>query len=171
MQAFLETCLIQAAPGGGAVSLRDCHAENLMWLPDREGIARVGLLDFQDAVAVHPAYDLVSLLQDARRDVSGEVADAMIDRYARVGEWNPDDLGAAVAGLGLQRNLRILGIFARLAIQDGKARYLSMMPRVWGHIERNLDHPAMSAVARRIHDAFPAPTPDVLERLTDHAAA
>lgn len=128
--------------------LRDYHAENLMLLEGRHGIASLGLLDFQDALAGHPAYDLVSLLQDARRDVTGELETAMLKHYAAT---NPDaagdDFAAAYAILGAQRNAKILGIFTRLWKRDGKSRYLSYQPRVWGYLERDLRHPALAPVA------------------------
>jgi len=101
------------------------------------------LLDFQDALAGHPAYDLVSLLQDARRDVAPELEAAMIARYAAATPF--DD--AAYALLGAQRNAKILGIFTRLWKRDGKPRYLGYQPRVWGYLERDLKHPALAPVA------------------------
>ncbi|WP_116092255.1 aminoglycoside phosphotransferase family protein [Sphingomonas crusticola] len=115
--------------------LRDYHAENIMLLPD----GSLGLLDFQDALAGHPAYDLVSLLQDARRDVSPELEAAMLARYGHV-----DD--AAYALLGAQRNAKILGIFTRLWKRDGKPRYLAFQPRMWRYLERDLAHPALAPV-------------------------
>ncbi|KRB79485.1 aminoglycoside phosphotransferase [Sphingomonas sp. Root710] len=118
--------------------LRDYHAENIMLLGD----GSLGLLDFQDALAGHPAYDLVSLLQDARRDVPEAVEAAMIARYA---ERRPFD-AAAYALLGAQRNAKILGIFTRLWKRDGKPRYLAFQPRVWGYLERDLAHPALAPV-------------------------
>jgi len=127
--------------------LRDYHAENLMLLEGRHGIGSLGLLDFQDALAGHPAYDLVSLLQDARRDVSRELEENMITHY-RV--TNPvvtgPDFDAAYAILGAQRNVKILGIFTRLWKRDGKSRYLSYQARVWKYLERDLRHPALAPV-------------------------
>jgi len=168
---LLEAALLSALPRGKTLSLRDCHAENLIWLPMRAGIARVGLLDYQDAVVTNPAYDLVSLLQDARRDVPDDLAIAMQKRFVATGNHDPKAFGAAYAVLGLQRNLRILGIFARLALKDRKTRYLSLMPRVWGHVERNLTHPSLKHLAQPIRSHLPAPTPDRLARLADHATA
>nr|WP_176871132.1 phosphotransferase [Parasphingopyxis algicola] len=127
--------------------LRDYHAENLMLLEGRHGIGALGLLDFQDALAGHPAYDLVSLLQDARRDVTRELEENMLTHY-RV--TNPVDGGppfdAAYAILGAQRNAKILGIFTRLWKRDGKSRYLSYQARVWKYLERDLRHPALAPV-------------------------
>jgi aminoglycoside/choline kinase family phosphotransferase len=119
--------------------LRDYHAENIMLLPG----GGLGLLDFQDALAGHPAYDLVSLLQDARRDVSPELEAAMLARYRAQAPL--DDAGYAL--LGAQRNAKILGIFTRLWKRDGKPRYLAYQPRVWAYLERDLAHPALAPVA------------------------
>lgn len=121
--------------------LRDYHAENLMLM---EG-GRLGLLDFQDALAGHPAYDLVSLLQDARRDVEPEIEQAMLARYRRA-----TGAGAAFDSayhvLGAQRNAKIIGIFTRLWQRDGKPRYPSLCPRVWRYLEQDLAHPAVAPV-------------------------
>src|SRR5687767_2955516 len=124
--------------------LRDYHADNLMVLP---GGAGLGLLDFQDALAGHAAYDLVSLLQDARRDVAPELEAAMIERYCAAA--NVADRGLFRAHyeiLGAQRNTKILGIFTRLWKRDGKDHYLPLQPRVWTYLERNLRHPALAPV-------------------------
>ena len=124
--------------------LRDYHADNLMVLPGRR---ELGLLDFQDALAGHPAYDLVSLLQDARRDVALELEQDMLERY--VSALNIEDrerFRAHYEILGAQRNTKILGIFTRLWKRDGKPHYLALQPRVWGYMERNLGHPALAPV-------------------------
>jgi aminoglycoside/choline kinase family phosphotransferase len=124
--------------------LRDFHADNLMVLPDRR---ELGLLDFQDALAGHAAYDLVSLLQDARRDVDPGLEAAMLDRYARsAGVADLSRFRAHYEILGAQRNTKILGIFTRLWKRDGKPFYRSLQPRVWGYLERNLAHPALAPV-------------------------
>jgi len=138
--------LAPVAEARGVTVLRDYHAENIMLL-DGGGL---GLLDFQDALAGHPAYDLVSLLQDARRDVGEDVEAAMLDRY---GPLDP----AAYALLGAQRNAKILGIFARLWRRDGKPRYLAFQPRVWAYLERDLRHPALAGV-RAWFDAHVPPS-------------
>ncbi|MBD3625083.1 MAG: phosphotransferase [Rhodobacteraceae bacterium] len=145
--------------------LRDYHAENLVWLPDREGHARVGLLDYQDALAGHPAYDLVSLLEDARRDTSDALQRAMFDRYVAQSGCDPLALRAAYAALGAQRNLKIIGIFARLWLRDGKPQYLALIPRVWAHVQRDLAHPDLVALRGWVGAHMVAPTPDVLDRL------
>jgi N-acetylmuramate 1-kinase len=121
--------------------LRDYHAENIMLLEGGEQ----GLIDYQDALVGHPAYDLVSILQDARRDVSPELEVAMLTHYERLA--NPDyDLGLHYALLGAQRNTKIIGIFTRLWKRDGKARYLDFLPRMWGLLERDLEHPGLGAL-------------------------
>lgn len=147
------------------VILRDYHAENLLWLPERDGAARVGLLDFQDAMLGDPSYDLVSMLMDARRDVSVEVEEAMIDHYARSRGFDPTAFRTRYHVLGAQRNLRIVGVFARLSRRDGKKHYVDLIPRVWAHLQRNLAIPELTAVARIIRRDLPEPTPEILERL------
>lgn len=137
--AAFSSPLQQVAKDNTVISLRDYHVDNLMWLPDRDGLDRVGLLDFQDALLGHPAYDLVSLLQDARRDVSPALEEAMINRFmAKSGIENEAKFRADYAILGAQRNAKIVGIFTRLYMRDGKAGYLPLIPRVWGLLERNL---------------------------------
>ena len=139
--------------------LRDYHAENIMLLGDPQSGAPQGLIDFQDALVGHPAYDLVSLLQDARRDVSQELEAAMLARYAdRTGVG--EDFLADYALLGAQRNAKIVGIFTRLHKRDGKPKYLGMIPRVWAAMERDLAHPALEPVARW----FAANIPDKLRK-------
>jgi aminoglycoside/choline kinase family phosphotransferase len=121
--------------------LRDYHAENIMLLDDGEQ----GIIDFQDALVGHPAYDLVSLLQDARRDVRPELEADMLAYYLTVANPGPD-FDAHYALLGAQRNTKIIGIFTRLWKRDGKERYLSFLPRMWGLLERDLAHPALTNV-------------------------
>ncbi len=131
--------------------LRDFHSPNLIWLEHRADTGRVGLLDFQDAVIGPPAYDLVSLLQDARIDVPGDVEIAMLARYvgARRAAYPAFDPAAFVeqyAIMSAQRNTRLLGTFARLNRRDGKPQYLRHQPRVWTYLNRALAHPALSGV-------------------------
>lgn len=128
---------------------RDYHAQNLLWLPEREGAARVGLIDFQDAVAGSKAYDLVSLIEDARRDVDRSIADATTAHYlacmsAQGTPLDEKEFARHMAVMAAQRNAKIVGIFARLHKRDGKARYLALLPRVWGHLNRDLEHPALA---------------------------
>jgi hypothetical protein len=136
--------------------LRDFHVDNILLL-DRPGHARLGLLDFQDALAGHPAYDLVSLLQDARRDVPEALEARMIDRYeAAAVIGHEDDFRAAYTILGAQRSTKILGIFTRLWKRDGKPLYLRHQPRVWRYLERDLAHPALAPVAEWFATNVPA---------------
>lgn len=138
--------------------LRDYHADNLMVLDDRRGLQRLGLLDFQDGVAGHPAYDLVSLLQDARRDVDPRLEAEMLDRYmAARGIADRQRFRASYEVLGAQRNAKILGVFTRLWKRDGKPGYRQFQPRVWGYLERNLRHEVLAPVRAW----FDANLPDV----------
>ncbi|MEV8468941.1 phosphotransferase [Fluviibacterium sp. DFM31] len=143
---------------------RDFHAENLVWLPGRTGPARVGLLDFQDAFAGPLAYDLVSLLEDARRDLAPALRTRLEARFAAATGTPPEALATALAVLGAQRNLRILGVFARLCLHMGKARYVDLIPRVWDHLQGDLAHPALKDV-RAATAALPTPTPEFLTQL------
>jgi hypothetical protein len=126
-----------------AFTIRDYHAENLIWLPAREGLQRVGLLDFQDAVRGWASWDFAMLLQDARRDVSPVAAEAAIQRYLRRTDMNETSFRKELAVLGALNALRILGRFAQL-VSDGKTRYGQYMPREWGHLIANLRHPALA---------------------------
>ncbi len=164
-RAALTAALRDHADGPRVLILRDYHAENLLWLPDRLGVARVGLLDFQLGQMGQPGYDLVSLLQDARRDVSPATEAAMIARFADARGLPQAEFAASYAVLGAQRALRILGIFARLCLVAGKARYLAMIPRVWDQLQRNLGHPALADLAPVCAEILPAPTPDIIERI------
>jgi aminoglycoside/choline kinase family phosphotransferase len=130
---------------------RDYHAQNLLWRTDRTKLARVGIIDFQDALAGSRAYDLISLLEDARRDVAPELAEAMTARYlarsrADGASCHPEHFRAHAAVLAAQRNAKIIGIFARLAKRDNKPRYLAHLPRVWRYMERDLAHPALQSL-------------------------
>ncbi|WP_420346090.1 aminoglycoside phosphotransferase family protein [Pelagibius sp.] len=128
--------------------LRDYHVDNLMILEGREGIARCGLLDFQDAVIGPVSYDLVSLLEDARRDVAPDLAAEMLARYRDAfRHTDPWAFAASYAALGAQRNAKIIGIFTRLCRRDGKAHYLKHIPRVWRLLEGDLQHPALTELA------------------------
>jgi N-acetylmuramate 1-kinase len=135
--------------------LRDYHADNLMVLPGR---TELGLLDFQDALAGHPAYDLESLLQGSGRyDVAAQLEEAMIERYCAAANVADRDLFRAhYEILGAQRNTKILGIFTRLWKRDGKDHYLSLQPRVWSYLERNLAHPALAPVRAWFDGHVPA---------------
>lgn len=162
--AFHEICT-EYEPSSPVLIQRDYHAENLLWLPERANAARVGLLDFQDAMSGHPAYDLVSLLQDARRDVPLSLENEMIERYLSGSDESPEPFRAAYMVLGAQRNLRILGVFARLGREYGKPHYIDLIPRVWDHLMRDLNDPALAPVASLLRAALPTPTPENLQLL------
>jgi N-acetylmuramate 1-kinase len=136
---------------GPVTVLRDYHAENIMLVGDRQGIAHFGLLDFQDALAGHPAYDLASVLEDARRDVPPEVESAMIDRYLAA-SGHGEAFERAYWALAAQRNTRILGVFTRLWKRDHKPGYRRFQPRMWGLLERDLAQPHL----RPVRDWFDA---------------
>ena len=169
--ALLAAATADVAEAREVVVLRDYHAENLIWLPERKGHARVGLLDYQDALVGHPAYDLVSLLEDARRDTSETLQQHMISLYlSERREIDHATFRAAYSALGAQRNLKIIGIFTRLAIRDGKPQYLSLIPRVWAHLQRNLTHHALSEVAEWVARHVPTPTESALAQVAKKAA-
>lgn len=139
------------------VILRDYHADNLMWLPTRENTAKVGLLDFQDALLGSPLYDIVSLLEDARRDVSTKTVQTCIDYYLEQNpQMNKEQFMEQYYIIAAQRNCKIIGIFARLAIRDGKQRYMSYLPRVWAHLEKDLQHPALAKLKNWMDKTIPA---------------
>lgn len=128
------------------VVLRDYHAENLMWLAQHDDLQCVGLLDYQDALLGDSAYDMVSLLEDARRDVSEEVVSNALGYYLEQSGESEAEFMARYHLLGAQRNLKIIGIFHRLHRRDGKANYLELLPRVWAHLQRDMSHPSLSAL-------------------------
>jgi N-acetylmuramate 1-kinase len=130
--------------GTEVIVLRDFHSENLLLLPEREGLQALGLLDFQDALTGPAAYDLVSLLQDARRDVTPKVASDMIAYYIEKSGVDGASFRTAIAILGAHRCLRILGIFTRLAKQEGKTGYLKLIPRMLNHLQTNLTNPELA---------------------------
>jgi hypothetical protein len=167
-EAARETFLALWAPlfaevlaGPYMPALRDYHSPNLIWLPERNPKkAAVGLIDFQDAVLGHPAYDLVSLLQDARLDVPEDIETELLDHYIREAASREPGLDAegfksAYAILGAQRNMKILGIFARLNTRDGKPAYLKHIPRIWRYLERDLSHPKLASMRRWMETNFP----------------
>jgi N-acetylmuramate 1-kinase len=137
----------RGAAGASVFTHRDYHAQNLLWLPERAGPARVGLVDFQDAVRAHPAWDLTHLLQDARRDVSPELETAMLDRFlAARPELDREAFLADYRALAASNAARILGrVFARQALL-GRPQYKAYMPRTWRYLERNLSDPAMAGL-------------------------
>ncbi len=152
------------APVLGAPSYfvhRDYHAQNLLWLPQRSGPARVGLIDFQDAVAGSAAYDLISLTEDARRDVSPQMAEHALSHYRNTmaAQGTPveaEGFALEMALFAAQRNTKIVGIFARLFRRDGKARYLDLLPRVWSYLQKDLNHPALHRLKAWYDQTIPA---------------
>ena len=158
--ALWRPLLARAATSDSGWVLRDYHSPNLMWLPAREGVKRVGLLDFQDALKGPLAYDLVSLLQDARLDVPEALEREQLARYcaarnAQSPHFSSDGFRTLYATLGAQRNSKILGIFARLAKRDGKRGYLAHIPRVARYLERDLAHPALASLRGFYAREFP----------------
>jgi aminoglycoside/choline kinase family phosphotransferase len=144
--AWIEALAPIASDGLGPVTiLRDYHAENVMLIGGRDGIAHLGLLDFQDARAGHPAYDLASVLEDARRDVPEAIERDMIDRY-KAATGQGDAYERAYWALAAQRNTRILGVFTRLWKRDHKPHYTAFQPRMWGLLERDLASPQLAPV-------------------------
>jgi aminoglycoside/choline kinase family phosphotransferase len=144
----------------GSWFLRDYHSPNLIWLPQRRGVARVGILDFQDALNEHSAFDLVSLLQDARTTVPEELEKELFAYYcAKVAASEPAfdraAFAAAYADFGAQRNTRLLGLWLRLLKRDGKPQYVQYIPRTWGYLERNLKATALGPLAAWYELHFP----------------
>lgn len=140
--------------------LRDFHSPNLIWLPERKGIRRVGLLDFQDAQRGSGAYDLVSLLQDARVDVAEALEKTLLAHYCEAvrrhqPHFDEAEFIFAYNALGAQRSTKILGIFVRLAHRDGKQQYLAHLPRIWGYLQRNLRHVTLAPLAAWYEKHFP----------------
>ena len=131
-------------------TLRDYHSPNLLWLPERKGLRRVGIIDTQDCVMGHPAYDLVSMLQDARVDIDFKRADELFEHYCGLrsaqGQFDAREFSRVFAILGAQRATKILGIFARLSKRDGKHIYLNHIPRVSRYLKRNLEHPDLAVL-------------------------
>lgn len=153
------------ADGPRVMILRDFHAENLLWLPHRAGLAKVGLLDFQLAQMGQPGYDLVSLLQDARRDVSRETEAATINRFMASSGVSALNFEAAYAVLGAQRALRILGVFARLCLLAAKPGYVALIPRVWRQLQANLAKTELAPLARICAKLLPEPTTEALAKI------
>ncbi len=161
----LGSILARYAAAPPVMVLRDFHAANLIWLPGRKGIARVGLLDFQDAMLSHPALDLVSICQDARRDIPPDIETAMIRRFAAAAGHEEGPFRRAYALIGAQRHLRLLGIVTRLALRDGKPGYLVHLPRIWRDLQRDLARPETARLAGLVARHLPPPTPATIERI------
>jgi len=162
--AIWRAVLPQAALSCETLVLRDYHVDNLMLLPDRSGVRGCGLLDFQDAVCGPPSYDLVSLLEDARRDVPAELRRIFTERYlAAFPALDRSAFLRSAAILAVQRNCKILGIFTRLWKRDGKPGYLPHIPRIWRLLEQDLGHPALAPIAQWLDRHLPSEsrrTPD-----------
>ena len=163
-QTSFKSCLSQALGGKSVLSLRDYHAENLIYRPEQEGLMRAGLLDFQDAFLTSPAYDLVSFLQDARRDLAPGLEEEMLARYIDMAGEDADQFRFSYAVIGVQRHLRVLGVLARLSREQEKTSYLQYIPRTWYHLQRMLRHPGLAPVASFL-SALPEPDTEWLERL------
>lgn len=165
LHAALSQALKDHADGPRVLILRDFHAENLIWLPGRVGIARTGLLDFQLGQLGQPGYDLVSLLQDARRDVSPDSEARVIAHFVTERGLDPQQFATQYATLGAQRALRILGVFVRLGLAAGKPSYLDLIPRVWRQLQTNLSHPALTDLRAVCERVLPPPTTALLQKI------
>lgn len=146
---------------------RDYHAENLIWLTDELGTDRVGIIDYQDGLTGHPTYDLASLLQDVRRDVSQETAEAAWASFSERSALSEEHAEAAYVAMGAQRALRILGVFARLSLHYGKPKYVGLIPKTWEVLFKNLSHPSLARLKTAIESTLPEPTPARLQNLRD----
>lgn len=153
----LHACLADGLQTPRTLSLRDFHADNLMWLPDRTGLTRLGLLDYQDAFLTHPCYDLVSYLTDARTQIAPSRRAEVLTHYLNRSGDQPDAFRTAFAAFSAQRNLRILGIFTKSAAM-GKAHHLSKLPRVHGYFLEALQHNVFREVREQTIAALPDPT-------------
>lgn len=161
--AMWRDLLREPLAAGTTWVLRDYHSPNLIWLPARAGVSRIGIIDFQDAVMGPAAYDVVSLLQDARIDVPQNIETPLFDRYvtarrATSADFDPAVFAVHYAIMSAQRNTRLLGTFARLNRRDGKPHYLRHQPRIWGYLNRALAHPALGPVRDWYAANVPSPT-------------
>jgi aminoglycoside/choline kinase family phosphotransferase len=150
-----EKALALTGKEGNVLVLRDFHVDNLMWLPDRSGVQRIGLLDFQDALSGSSIYDLVSLLEDVRRDVTHDLVDEMREHYLTSRQLESDNFGNLYSILGAQRSTKILGIFTRLWKRDGKSHYLKLIPRAWRLLDNSLQNSALRPVRTWFDKHFP----------------
>ncbi len=165
LAAETESQMARHLPAPTVMALRDVHSENLIWRPQVRGLARIGLLDFQDAIIAPPGYDLASFLRDVRRDIDTRTADACIATYCHALERDPETLRLQLSVLAAQRNLRILGIFARLARDRKKPKFLGFLPRTWRLLMEDLSHPALHAWKAQVTGTLPPPTASHLETL------
>jgi aminoglycoside/choline kinase family phosphotransferase len=156
-EAIWSPIRARGAAGASVFCHRDYHAENLIWLPERHGEARVGLLDFQDALRAHPAWDLSMLLHDARRDITPErEADALARYFQRRGDIDQDQFLADYHALGALNIVRILGVFSRLVTRDAKPRYAGYMGRMWTYLDRVLEDPELADLKAFMDEHAPA---------------
>jgi aminoglycoside/choline kinase family phosphotransferase len=156
-RAAWSRCLGQLPASADMLLLRDYHKDNLIWLPERAGVRACGLLDFQDAQQGHPSYDLVSLIEDARRDVSPAVQADSLARYIAATGLDAQDFRMGFALMAAQRHARVIGLFVRLLKRDGKPEYLPHLPRVWRMFERALKHEALEPLRRWVDRLLPPP--------------
>lgn len=157
--------LVESLRRRSATILRDFHAQNLIWMGGETGFARVGLLDFQDAMIGPPVYDLVSLVTDARRDVPHAVRQMCQERFLAQVPYDREEFLRDVAICSAQRNLRILMIFARLSLYFGKPEYVALIPRVWAHLWNDLSHPDLADLKQALDRCLPEPTSANLDEL------
>jgi hypothetical protein len=149
---------------------RDFHAENLIWLKGETGLKRVGILDFQDMMLGHPAYDLASLLNDIRRTVKSEVQRECLNYYIDETGLNKDSFFRAFCICSAQRNLRVLGVFTRLSVRDKKKNYLNFLPTIWKNLLRDLEHPALRDLKLFVESSFIAPDQTIIKRIKNSYA-
>lgn len=163
---LLAQCLAAITSHAPVAVHRDYHAENLIWLPARSGRKRIGMIDYQDMLVGHPAYDVVSLLEDARRDVPPSLKATLTARYVEKMGLDPESFRYAAHLLSAQRNLKILGIFSRLCRRDGKPRYLGHLPRVWRYLQTDLAHPELAALRNLVLRTLPPPDQAIISGFT-----
>ena len=155
--AMLEALTLCVEPSQH-LALRDYHAENLIWRSNQSGTDRIGILDFQDACMAPLGYDLISLIRDSRRDVDHTIGQAVTQQFCNHIGRDMIKMSAHLACVGAQRNLRILGVFSRLASQGGKPHYLRLIPRVWRYLMLDLSHPKLSNLRKSVRSILPPPT-------------
>jgi aminoglycoside/choline kinase family phosphotransferase len=153
--AAWRACLAELPSGPASLMLRDYHKDNLLWLRERPGVRACGLLDFQDAQRGHPSYDLVSLIEDARRDVSPKAYTQSLRRYVDMTGLDEADFRTGFALMAAQRHARVIGLFIRLWRRDGKPDYLVHLPRVWRLFERALEHEALTPLRQWVDRLLP----------------
>ncbi|WP_179380880.1 aminoglycoside phosphotransferase family protein [Jannaschia marina] len=158
LQAAMQAAIDATLTGPPVIVHRDYHAENLLWLPERAGVARIGLLDFQDAMTGPAEYDLASLIHDPRRPVTPAAVTAATEAYLAATATDPETLHARLAVCSVQRSLRIIGrVFTRLCLHSGRTSYLRFIPPTWVALERELQHPALADVRAVLNGLLPVP--------------